>query len=276
MGHRTRVSTEEKDMTKLINLTPHSITLCAPDGALLAEIAPSGQVARVTTTPGALTEVAGVPVPVAQPTAFGAVEGLPAAQASTFYIVSTLVAQVAKRADVLSPGTAPADGAIRDEAGRIVGVTRLIASAPIPDAPADGPALVSFEWNDGPNANAEFHRIRFYSPSGEQIEAADRTEVRYEKNGKWSYATVRLTVPAGTIVVQTDQDTACNLTARVWRATPQGREAILTVCGKWAQFATWPPAPDTVDETTWRRILTAHLKPEITAAWDAGATVAVI
>jgi hypothetical protein len=108
-----------------INLTPHVINFYGLDGILIESI-PSSGVARVTSTPGTL-EDRGLPVPVAGPTVFGEVEGLPAPRDGVVYIVSTLVAQQAKRADVLSPGTGPNDGAIRDEQGRIAGVTRLIA-----------------------------------------------------------------------------------------------------------------------------------------------------
>lgn len=110
---------------KAINLTPHVINFYGLDGILIESI-PSSGVARVMSTPGALKNI-GLPVPVASPTEYGAVEGLPEPQDGVVYVVSMLVAQVAKRPDVLSPGTGPNDGAIRDADGRIVGVTRLIA-----------------------------------------------------------------------------------------------------------------------------------------------------
>ena len=109
---------------KLINLTPHDLTLRGPDGSDV--IVPSSGVARVRTTPGELVEVPGIPVPIALPTLWGEIEGLPAPQADTIVVVSALVAERARRSDVVSPGTGPADGAIRDADGRIVAVTRLI------------------------------------------------------------------------------------------------------------------------------------------------------
>lgn len=108
-----------------INLTPHVINFYDLDGNLIESI-PSSGVARVASKPGTL-EDRGLPVPVAAPTEYGAVEGLPDPQDGVVYIVSTLVAQAVKRPDVLSPGTGPSDGAIRDEQGRVAGVTRLIA-----------------------------------------------------------------------------------------------------------------------------------------------------
>lgn len=108
-----------------INLTPHVINFYGLDGNLIESI-PSSGVARVMSTPGALKNI-GLPIPVASPTEYGAVEGLPEPQDGVVYIVSTLVAQAVKRPDVLSPGTGPNDGAIRDDQGRIAGVTRLVA-----------------------------------------------------------------------------------------------------------------------------------------------------
>jgi hypothetical protein len=43
------------------------------------------------------------------------------------YVVGTMVAaRAGDRGDVVSPGTGPADGAVRDADGRIVAVTRLV------------------------------------------------------------------------------------------------------------------------------------------------------
>lgn len=113
----------------IINLTPHAIVLRTGDGDIT--IAPSGTVARVTSTPGATHEVAGIPCPVVDPPTFGEVTGIPDAAPGTVYIVSGMVLSATSRADVFGPGTGPTDGAIRDDAGRIVAVTRLIAARPV-------------------------------------------------------------------------------------------------------------------------------------------------
>ena len=113
----------------LINLTPHAIVLRTSGGDIA--IAPSGTVARVTSTPGAVHEVAGIPCPVVDPPTFGEVTGIPGAIGGTIYIVSGMVLAACSRADVFGPGTGPTDGAIRDEGGRIVAVTRLIAARPV-------------------------------------------------------------------------------------------------------------------------------------------------
>jgi hypothetical protein len=110
----------------IVNLTPHPINLRGPDGADTT-VPASGTIARVASTPGAATEVAGVPVPVYGRDHFGEVTGLPAPAEGVFLLVSALVggAVAGTRDDVLVPGTGPQDGAIRDDAGRIVAVTRL-------------------------------------------------------------------------------------------------------------------------------------------------------
>jgi hypothetical protein len=116
-------------MVKLINLTPHPITIVVGDQKLV--LAPSGNVARVSQgyrdlgTLG-LGDTNNIPVVA---TTYGDVTGLPPEEPGTFYIVSALVAQAAwaaGRLDVLAPDTGA--GALRDQEGKIVGVTRLIAS----------------------------------------------------------------------------------------------------------------------------------------------------
>ena len=110
---------------KLINLTPHDITLKINDNEFLT-IPPSGKVARVSSTPGKKLDLPLMPVDTFGPSSFGEVEDLPSVEAGTGLIVSSLVAaQCTERRDVFSPGTGPHDGAIR-ERGRIVAITRLI------------------------------------------------------------------------------------------------------------------------------------------------------
>lgn len=119
---------------KIINLTPHPIRLRTSDGAE-TEVPPSGTIARVASRPAwAAREVPGLPVPVQGAPQWGAVEGLPAPQEGAVYLVSSLVLEAvrasgAHRPDVMAPATGPQDGAVRDDAGRIVAVTRLVAAA---------------------------------------------------------------------------------------------------------------------------------------------------
>lgn len=117
---------------QIINLTPHVITLQAADGSR-TNLSPRLGVdnkpnpARVSSTPGALRQPDGCPVPVAAPTVFGEVVGVPGPVEGVLYVASALVAQAARRADVVSPGTGPADGAIRNDQNQIEAVTRLVA-----------------------------------------------------------------------------------------------------------------------------------------------------
>ena len=121
---------------KLVNLTPHDITLREADSTDLT--IPSSGVARVDATEGGLIGLVlcpmapassyGLLVPIHSAPSWGEVYGLPDAVDGVLYIVSTMVAdRCGGRADVVSPGTGPKDGAIRAN-GEIVAVTRLIAA----------------------------------------------------------------------------------------------------------------------------------------------------
>jgi hypothetical protein len=85
-------------MAKFVNLTPHTINLT--NGAAYAA---SGQVARVSSSHTQFDEngVASIE--------WGEVTGLPAPQDGVLYIVSALVAQAAKRPDVVSPASGHPD-----------------------------------------------------------------------------------------------------------------------------------------------------------------------
>lgn len=118
----------------LINLTPHEIAIQRPDGTV-EDMAPSGTVARLTSEVEPASWIEGIPV---VRVLYGRVEGLPVAgdpprvgvpapAPGVYYLVSALVlARCHGRADVFAPDTDR--GAVRDEAGRIVGTTRLIAA----------------------------------------------------------------------------------------------------------------------------------------------------
>ncbi|MHC1589316.1 MAG: hypothetical protein ACXQS1_05835 [Methermicoccaceae archaeon] len=106
---------------KLVNLTPHAITV-VQNGKTL-EIPPSDRVARVDVRQTVVGHVNGIPIVKSE---FGEIAGLPEPQQGVVYICSTMVAQAAAkkmRIDVLAPDTGPT--AIRDESGRIVAVRRF-------------------------------------------------------------------------------------------------------------------------------------------------------
>jgi hypothetical protein len=116
---------------RLVNLTPHPITLRLADGSDLT-LPVDGPAARCA-PPQAHQGDEGLPVPVARQGQPGPVVGLPAPIDGVAYIVSGMVlahADCAGRLDVLAPGTGPADGAIRNEAGHVVAVTRLVGRMP--------------------------------------------------------------------------------------------------------------------------------------------------
>lgn len=116
---------------KLVNLTPHAVVLrdaAGVDHTFAPRLGTDGKPlpARVQATPGGLVDL-GLPVPVATPDVFGAVLDLPNPEPETFLLVSAMVgsALAGSRPDVLVPGTGPADGAVRNEKGHVVAVTRL-------------------------------------------------------------------------------------------------------------------------------------------------------
>jgi hypothetical protein len=81
------------------------------------------RVATATTTTGQV--VGGLPV---QTTLFGQVTDLPAPKDGVAYLVSALVLGALAghgRRDVFAPATGPQDGAVRNDQGQVVAVTRL-------------------------------------------------------------------------------------------------------------------------------------------------------
>ena len=115
-------------MSNIINLTPHDITIDANGDRITIEA--SGAIARlITPSPeGKPVRVSGFTLPTRQHVGEGALDGLPDPVEGTFFVVSALCLDAARRqgrTDVLAPGTGPKDGAIR-EGGRIVAITRFV------------------------------------------------------------------------------------------------------------------------------------------------------
>lgn len=114
----------------MLNMTPHPITLQI-DGREPVTLPPFGMIARVETTEapaGAVTvNEAGVMgnVPVVRRT-LGAVTGLPDDDTIPVIVSSMVLAAIPGRPYTYAPDTGPT--AIRDEAGHIVAVTRLVAA----------------------------------------------------------------------------------------------------------------------------------------------------
>lgn len=108
---------------KLVNMTPHSITIYDEDGATPLVTVPSSGMVRVAETIRTISDGDGqVPLVeiVRDP---DKIENLPAWAVGRYVIVSDLAYQAAKtlgREDLLRPGPA-----VRDENGRIVGCKGL-------------------------------------------------------------------------------------------------------------------------------------------------------
>lgn len=106
---------------KIVNLTPHALNFLDAENHVALNV-PSSGVARAAQRRESIgiIDADGVTLPVAR-SKFGAVEGLPAPEAGTIYIVSAITAQaVPERDDVFI-----VDDSVRDENGRIIGVRGL-------------------------------------------------------------------------------------------------------------------------------------------------------
>lgn len=104
---------------RVVNLTPHEVTICDTKGTPLVTFPPSGTVAHLTAVVEYLT-LNGINVPVTRLVPED-VEGLPDPVEGVLYITSRIIADIVKRPDVACPdmNTAFRDGR------RVLGVTRL-------------------------------------------------------------------------------------------------------------------------------------------------------
>jgi hypothetical protein len=117
-------------MATLRNLTPHPLHLHTPGG--IVTVPPDGLVVRCASPEASRDERTGLPCPVYRQGPLGAPARLPTPSPGVFLVVSLPVLLhpiLAGRRDVLAPGTGPADNAVRDAKGMVVGVTRLVGRA---------------------------------------------------------------------------------------------------------------------------------------------------
>ena len=111
---------------KLVNKTPHQVTLVLEDGGkiVLDPVMPIPRVSshNVVTATYAITDDNGVEHTITREApVFGEVVDLPEPQEGTIYVVSMLVAARAKgRTDLVSPGRQ-----LRNEAGQVIGCAGL-------------------------------------------------------------------------------------------------------------------------------------------------------
>ena len=105
---------------KLINLTPHAITV--NNGTVSKVYEPSGMVARVNTESKVIGSVDGFEIVANTVTG----DNLPAPVDGTYYIVSTMVLGLRPdRKDLLAPNTGQAK---RNEQGHIVSVPGFVSN----------------------------------------------------------------------------------------------------------------------------------------------------
>lgn len=105
-------------MTRIMNMTPHTINFVTEDGAPLMAVEPSGTIARVSVKTETIGEIAGIPV---TKSVYSDIVDLPAPQEGVVYVVSSLVAQrCVDRDDVYIPNES-----VRDNQGRIIGCKSL-------------------------------------------------------------------------------------------------------------------------------------------------------
>jgi hypothetical protein len=110
-------------MKTLVNLTPHPLTISTAAGSVI-KLPKSELPARLAVTRHRLNDVTldtgeTLEVNISQ---LGEIENLPEPQEGVILVVSALVADAAKRGDVMSPGEL-----LRDGEGNIVGAKGLCA-----------------------------------------------------------------------------------------------------------------------------------------------------
>ena len=105
-------------MKKIINLTPHSVSIVNPEGKIIKVFEVSGQIARCSQSTKIVGNIDGIPL---TQSVFGEVGDLPPQEKNTLFIVSRLVLNACKdRNDLLVPNEL-----VRDEQGNIVGCQSL-------------------------------------------------------------------------------------------------------------------------------------------------------
>ena len=98
---------------KIVNLTPHEMTLISADGTKTV-IPPSGTVARAATVSEVIGSVNGAPLVSMK---HGEASGIPAPEADTLFLVSSIAAEGAKDRDDIVVAT----DFVRDDKGNIAG-----------------------------------------------------------------------------------------------------------------------------------------------------------
>ncbi len=108
-------------MTKIINLTPHTVTIISEDGTIKAQF-PSEGIARASQTAEHVGELDGIELVSMK---FGATEDLPAPVEGVYYIVSVITANAAKAEGRTTDDLVITADPVRDDSGRIIGCKRF-------------------------------------------------------------------------------------------------------------------------------------------------------
>ena len=137
---------------------------------------------------------------------------------------------------------------------------------------------VRFEWADGPNANAEFHRMQVFSLAGEKIEPRMQ-EKAFHKNGQWSYHDQLVFVPEGSIIYQSDQSThgSKSRTVDIWVAVA-GRPNVFHHWGLWGALPMFPEIEENphISQVVFEKILRQIVSEKILAQWEQGSAIQAI
>lgn len=108
-------------MSRIVNLTPHTVNIVAEDGTITASF-PSEGIARASQKAEHVGELDGIEL---VQMAFGATENLPAPAEDTYYVVSVITANAAKAEGRTTDDLVITADSVRDEGGRIIGCRRF-------------------------------------------------------------------------------------------------------------------------------------------------------
>ena len=112
---------KEPTMAKIINLTPHTVSIVDEDGTVKATF-PSEGSARADQIATKIGELDGIELVSMK---FGATENLPASEDGTYYIVSVITANAAKAEGRTTSDLVITADPVRDDSGRIIGCRRF-------------------------------------------------------------------------------------------------------------------------------------------------------
>ena len=108
-------------MAKIINLTPHTVSIVDEDGTVKATF-PSEGSARADQIETRVGELDGIELVSMK---FGATENLPAPAEGVYYIVSVITANAAKEEGRSTDDIVITADPVRDDSGRIIGCKRF-------------------------------------------------------------------------------------------------------------------------------------------------------